>query len=35
MIENEQAEEILLVLDDKLSKTVSVLKEEFTQLSWN
>ena len=32
MIENEQAEEILLVLDDKLSKTVSVLKEEFTSV---
>ena len=32
MIENEQAEEILLVLDDKLSKTVSVLKEELTSV---
>ncbi len=30
MIENEQVEEILLVLDDKLSKTVSVLKEDFS-----
>ena len=29
MIENEQVEEIMLVLDDKLSKTVSVLKEDF------
>lgn len=29
MIENEQVEEILLVLDDKLSKTVSVLKETY------
>lgn len=29
MIDNEQVEEILLVLDDKLSKTVSVLKEEY------
>lgn len=26
----EQAEEILLILDDKLTKTVSVLKEEYT-----
>lgn len=32
MIENEQAEEILLILDDKLTKTVSVLKEEFTSV---
>lgn len=30
MIENEQAEEILLILDDKLTKTVNVLKEEFS-----
>ncbi len=30
MIDNEQAEEILLVLDDKLTKTVSVLKENFS-----
>ena len=30
MIENEQAEEILLILDDKLSKTLSVLKDEFS-----
>ena len=29
MIDNEQVEEILLVLDDKLSKTVSGLKEDF------
>jgi ribosome recycling factor len=32
MIENEQVEEIILVLDDKLSKTVSVLKEDFTAI---
>ena len=30
MIENEQVEEIMLVLDDKLSKTVSVLKEDYS-----
>lgn len=30
MVENEQVEEILLVLDDKLTKTVSVLKEEYS-----
>lgn len=29
MIDNEQVEEILLILDDKLTKTVSVLKEEY------
>lgn len=29
MIDNEQVEEIILTLDDKLSKTISVLKEEF------
>ena len=29
MIDSEQVEEIILVLDDKLSKTVSVLKEDF------
>ena len=29
MINNEQVEEILLILDDKLNKTVSVLKEEY------
>lgn len=29
MIDNEQVEEILLVLDDKLSKTVCVLKEDY------
>ena len=29
MIDNEQVEEIILVLDDKLSKTVSVLKDDF------
>lgn len=31
-MENEQVEEILLILDDKLSKTVSVLKEEFSSV---
>ena len=30
MIDNEQVEEIMLVLDDKLSKTVSVLKEDYS-----
>ncbi len=29
MIDNEQVQEIFLVLEDKLDKTVSVLKEEF------
>ena len=29
MVDNEQVEEILLTLDDKLSKTISVLKEEY------
>ena len=29
-MENEQVEEILLVLDDKLTKTVSVLKEDYS-----
>lgn len=29
MIDNEQVEEIILVLDDKLTKTVSVLKDEY------
>ena len=28
MVENEQAEELFLVLEDKLEKTVSVLKED-------
>ena len=32
MVENEQAEELFLVLEDKLEKTVSVLKEEFTSV---
>ena len=32
MIENEQAEEILLILDDKLSKTLSVLKEGYASV---
>ena len=30
MIDNEQVEEIMLVLDDKLSKSVSVLKEDYS-----
>lgn len=30
MIENEQVEELLLILDDKLTKTLSVLKEEYS-----
>ena len=29
MIDNEQVEEILLILDDKLTKSVSVLKEDY------
>jgi len=29
MIDNEQVEEIILVIDDKLTKTVSVLKDDF------
>ncbi len=32
MIENEQVEEIFLVLEDKLEKTVSVLREEFSAI---
>ncbi len=32
MIENEKVEEIFLVLEDKLDKTVSVLKEEFATI---
>ncbi|MGN1078400.1 MAG: ribosome recycling factor [Candidatus Gallimonas sp.] len=32
MIENEKAEEIFLVLDDKMDKTVSVLQEEFASI---
>ncbi len=32
MIENEQVEEIILTLDDKLSKTISVLKENFAAI---
>lgn len=32
MVENEQAEEILLILEDKLEKTISVLKEEYTSV---
>ena len=31
-MENEQIEELLLILDDKLTKTVSVLKEEFSSV---
>jgi len=32
MTYNDQVEEILLILDDKLSKTVAVLKEDFSSL---
>jgi ribosome recycling factor len=32
MIDNEQVEEIILVLDDKLSKTISVLKEDYSSI---
>ena len=32
MVENEQVEEIILVLDDKLSKTISVLKEDYAAI---
>ncbi len=32
MIENEQAEEIFLVLDDKLEKTQSVLQDELASI---
>ena len=32
MIENEQVEEIFLVLEDKLEKTVNVLKDEFATI---
>ena len=32
MIENEQAEEILLILDDKLSKTLKVLKDDYASV---
>ncbi len=32
MIENEKVEEMFLVLDDKLEKTVSVLKEDFAAI---
>ena len=32
MIDNEQAEEILLILDDKLDKTVNVLKDGFASI---
>lgn len=32
MIENEQVEEIFLILEDKLEKTVNVLKDEFATI---
>jgi ribosome recycling factor len=32
MIDNEMVEEIILVLDDKLTKTISVLKEDFSAI---
>ena len=32
MIENEEVEEIFLILEDKLEKTVSVMQEEFTTI---
>lgn len=32
MIENEQVEELFLVMEDKLEKTVSVLKDEFAAI---
>ena len=32
MIDNEKVEEIFLVLEDKLDKTVNVLKEEFASI---
>ncbi len=32
MLENDQVEEIILTLDDKLSKTISVLEEDFTTI---
>ncbi|MGN0818565.1 MAG: ribosome recycling factor [Candidatus Coproplasma sp.] len=32
MVDNEQVEEIILVLDDKLSKTISVLKEDYAAI---
>jgi ribosome recycling factor len=32
MIDNEQVEEIILVLDDKLSKTINVLKEDYSSI---
>jgi ribosome recycling factor len=32
MIDNEQVEEIILVLDDKLSKTISVLEEDYSSI---
>lgn len=32
MLDNEQVEEIILVLDDKLSKTISVLEEDYSSI---
>ena len=32
MIDNEKVEELFLVLEDKLEKTVNVLGEEFTSI---
>ena len=32
MVDNEMVEEIILVLDDKLSKTISVLKEDYSAI---
>ena len=32
MIDNEKVEEIFLVLEDKLDKTVNVLKEEYAYI---
>ena len=32
MLENDQAEEIILTLDDKLSKTISVLEEDLSSI---
>ena len=32
MLENDQVEEIILTLDDKLSKTISVLEEDFSAI---
>ena len=32
MVENEKVEEMFLTLEDKLEKTVSVLREEFSNI---